>query len=204
MGESAAYEETYRHYLARMARVDLAAVGGRLGVEATPEAAVIPFFGEPHRVGPDGVSAPDGHRPHLSICVILFHHVLQCPSSTPLGSDWVSFKDFRDAAPLMASFSSTVEGAIARAFSGRPDPLQRAAARLWSSAAPVALPYDITRVIPALPKVPLLLLFNDADEEFPAACRVLFERRAAGYLDMECLAMLGVQLARRLEIGSRG
>jgi hypothetical protein len=49
-----------------------------------------------------------------------------------------------------------------------------------------------------LPRVPLLLLFNDADDEFPAACSVLFERRAAGYLDMECLAMLGMQLARRL------
>jgi hypothetical protein len=47
--------------------------------------------------------------------------------------------------------------------------------------------------------VPLLLLFNDADEGFPAACSVLFERRAGGYLDMECLAMSGMLLAERLK-----
>jgi hypothetical protein len=43
----------------------------------------------------------------------------------------------------------------------------------------------------ALPKVPILLLFNDLDSEFPAQSSVLFERRASKYLDVECLAMAG-------------
>lgn len=30
--------------------------------------------------------------------------------------------------------------------------------------------------LPALPKIPLLLLFNGADKEFPARCAMLFER----------------------------
>jgi len=46
-----------------------------------------------------------------------------------------------------------------------------------------------------LPKVPVLLLFDDADEEFPAQCKVLFERRAKNYLDPECLAILGMLLS---------
>jgi len=52
---------------------------------------------------------------------------------------------------------------------------------------------------PALPKIPVLMLFNDADEEFPARCRVLFERRAENYLDMECLAMVGMLLFEYLK-----
>jgi hypothetical protein len=43
----------------------------------------------------------------------------------------------------------------------------------------------------ALPKVPVVMLFNDADDEFSATCSVLFERRAENYLDPECLAMVG-------------
>jgi hypothetical protein len=39
--------------------------------------------------------------------------------------------------------------------------------------------------------VPLLLLFDDVDEEFPAQCKVLFERRSEHYLDPECLAIIG-------------
>ena len=44
----------------------------------------------------------------------------------------------------------------------------------------------------ALPKVPLLLLFNDRDEEFPAQCGVLFEKRTGKFIDMECLAVVGM------------
>jgi hypothetical protein len=51
----------------------------------------------------------------------------------------------------------------------------------------------------ALPRVPVFLLFNDADEDFPAQCTLLFQRDAASYLDMECLAMVGATLAARLQ-----
>jgi len=201
MSESVAYEETYRGYLARIGTVDLSAACNRLGAEAEADGLAVPLFGEPHRVGPAGVFGPDGRKPHLSVCVILCRYVLLCPSSAPAGGDWSSFKDFRDAAPLVGSFAGTVERAIARAFTGRADALLRAAAGLGGQAPPGSFSHDVTVAIPALPKVPLLLLFNDADDEFPAACSVLFERRAAGYLDMECLAMLGMQLARRLAGG---
>ena len=43
------------------------------------------------------------------------------------------------------------------------------------------------------------MLFNDADEEFPAQSAVLFERRAEKYLDMECLAMVGMLLFEYLK-----
>ena len=49
------------------------------------------------------------------------------------------------------------------------------------------------------PKMPVLLLFNDADREFPAQCAVLFERRAENFLDMECLAMVGMLLFEYLK-----
>jgi len=46
-----------------------------------------------------------------------------------------------------------------------------------------------------------LLLSPDepnADEDFPADCSLLFEKQAARYLDMECLAMIAMVLAERL------
>ncbi len=51
--------------------------------------------------------------------------------------------------------------------------------------------YDLSMQFDALPRVPVMLLFNDADDEFPAKSSVLFERRAEKYLDAECLAMVG-------------
>ena len=49
-----------------------------------------------------------------------------------------------------------------------------------------------------LPRIPLLLLFNDADEDFPAHCSVLFEKRADTFLDAECLAIAGRLLFNKL------
>ncbi len=52
----------------------------------------------------------------------------------------------------------------------------------------------------ALPKLPMVLLFNDRDEEFPAQAKILFEQRAEVYLDAECLAILGNLLFQRLTL----
>jgi len=48
------------------------------------------------------------------------------------------------------------------------------------------------------------MLFNDQDEDFPARCSLLFEKRAERYLDMECLAMMGWVLAAWLRSGIKG
>ena len=58
---------------------------------------------------------------------------------------------------------------------------------------------DLVMKLDALPRVPVLLVFNDQDEDFPAQCSLLFERRAEKYLDMECLAMTGWALCERLK-----
>ena len=44
--------------------------------------------------------------------------------------------------------------------------------------------YDLSMRFDALPKVPLLLLFNDKDDGFPAQCSVLFEKRTEKFSDM--------------------
>jgi len=50
--------------------------------------------------------------------------------------------------------------------------------------------------------VPLLLLFNDQDGEFPAPCGVLFEKRTEKFMDMVCLAMVGMLFFEYLKIES--
>jgi len=63
----------------------------------------------------------------------------------------------------------------------------------------MGLSYDLSYEFNALPRIALLLLFNDGDEEFPAKCTVLFQRHAEYYLDPESLAMTGACLAKYLK-----
>jgi hypothetical protein len=93
-----------------------------------------------------------------------------------------------------------VEGAVVETFAGRLADLEKAAKELGGYPPGEDFPYDACFRFDALPKIPMLLLFNDVDEEFPAKCTVLFQASAENYLDGECLAMLGAQLAGRLTL----
>ena len=113
----------------------------------------------------------------------------------------MSYKDFKDAAPLIQAFYNTVTHPIAETFSGRLAELEKAGEKIGAYAPGDELSYDFSKRFDALPKVPLLLLFNDKDDEFPAQCSVLFEKRAEKFLDMECLAMGGMLLSEYLKAG---
>jgi hypothetical protein len=161
--------------------------------------AVIPFFGKPYRVSPEGISDSSGKQPHLSVSVILCKYLLMCPMIEPLGGSWMSFKDFKDAAPLIQAFFNTVSLPIAETFSGRLADLDQACRKIGGYPPDDKYPYDLCMQFDALSKIPMLLLFNDQDEEFPAQCSVLFEKRVEKFLDMECLAMVGMLFCEYLK-----
>lgn len=193
------YEQTYKDYLTRIAKLDFNFIAPTLGAEVDGDAIVIPFFGEPFRISPQGIEDASGQKPHLSIAVILCKYLLMCPLIEPLGGNWMAFKDFKDAAPLVHAFSNTVTRMIAETFSGRLSDLEKATRKLGGYPPSDEFPYDLSMQFDALPKVPLLLLFNDQDEEFPAQCGVLFEKRAEKFIDMECLAMVGMLFCEYLK-----
>ncbi len=195
---SAAFDRIIAGYLQQIAGLDFTRLEDRLAIAVNAREAVIPFFGSDHRVTAQGVFGPDGRRASHAVSVILFKYLLMCPASEPEGSDWVTYKDFKDAAPFVGGFRNNAERPIAEVFAGRLDDLEGACRALNGHPAAVDAISDLAVGFSALPKVPVALLFNDRDEEFPAACTLLFERRAGAYLDMECLAMIGMVLARRL------
>ncbi len=204
---SPAFEKTYRMYLARLAGLDLEARAGLLGCEVDAGEAVVPLLGRPHRVSPRGVTDPAGVQPIHSASVVLCQYLLRGSSAGPPGGpEWVTYKDFRDAAPFVDGFVNNSERAIARIFSGRLDDLERACRALGGEAPDLEVSCQLRMRFGALPRVPVVLLYNDEDEEFPAEATILFERRAERFLDMECLAILGWMLADRLaeEAGGAG
>ena len=199
MKEEHIYERTYKDYLSRIAEIDLKFTADKLALQMDDENVMVPFFGETYRVSQHAITDACGKQPHLSIIVILSKYLLMCPLIEPLGGNWMSFKDFKDAAPLVQAFFNTVTLPIAESFATRLADLDQACKRLGGYPPRDEYPYDLSMQFDALSKVPLLLLFNDKDEEFPAQCAVLFEKRVEKFLDMECLAMVGMLLSEYLK-----
>ena len=197
--KSAVFEQTYEDYLTQIAELDFNFIAPTLGAQIDGNDIIIPFFGKPCRISPHGIADSSGKKPHLSICVILCKYLLMCPLIEPLGGNWMAYKDFKDAAPLIHAFSNTVTRPIAETFSGHVSNLQAAGKELGGYLPNEEFPYDLCMQFDALPKVPLLLLFNDQDEEFAAQCGVLFEKRTEKFIDMECLAMAGMLFCEYLK-----
>lgn len=188
---SPVFEETYKNYLAQVARIDMKACADPLGIQAEGQNAIIPFFKQPYRVSPNRVLDPSGQQPTHAVSVVLCQYLLLCQPIEPQGDEWVSFKDFKDAAPFVGGFVNNTERTIFIKFPGRLAALKDACLNLGGLPVDLGLSYDLSIRFEALPRIPLLLLFNDEDDEFPAQCALLFQKKAEKYLDMECLAIIG-------------
>ena len=189
--KSPIFEETTKNYLAQLAGIDFLSRAKSLGIGMADGEALIPLLGKTYRVSLKGVFDPSGKEPTHAVSVVLCKYLLLCPDSTPRGEDWVSYKDFKDAGPFIGGFVNNTEKALVRYFSGRKDGLKLAGHNLGGHPPDLELSYQAVLQFDVLPKIPLLLLFNDKDEEFPAQCNLLFQKKAERYLDMECLAILG-------------
>ncbi len=197
--EETVYDKSYKQYLHQIGEIDIEAVAWNLDARVDADALIIALFGNDFRISAKGITDADGRRPGYDVCVILSKYVLLCPRELPVDKTWVSFRDFKDAAPLGNYFSHDVEHAIARRFSGSADLLREAGAAIGGYPAELDVSYDVVMQFDALPRIPMTMLFNDADEEFGATCSVLFQRRTEQHLDAECIAMLGWQLFYRLK-----
>jgi hypothetical protein len=188
------FKETYQNYLDQIGKIDLDSRAEKLGGRIIKDEMILSFFGQPYRISSRGIIDPSGKQPPMGINVVLCKYLLLCPAILSLDKEWVSYRDFKDSAPLVHSFVNHTERPIARNFSNRLEDLAAACEKLGGKDPDLALNYQLIMKLYPLPKVPALLLFDDIDEEFPAQCKVLFERRAEQYLDPECLAIMGTLL----------
>ena len=199
--DSAIFEEHYADYCRQISEIDIASRKETLGIACGGDRLLIPFFDGNYAVSKNGILNGAGNRPHYGVCVILAKYTLLCPDSPHDDPEWVSFKDFKRTSHFLNVnyFASDTEKAIVKAFSGKKKALSKACEELGGVDHKGEFQYDLSVRFNALPRISLLLLFNDADDEFPAQCTVLFQRQAEFYLDPESLAMIGAYLAKRLQ-----
>ncbi len=191
------YELVYEDLLRKLADVDLSKVSVDLGVVYYGDHLEIYFLGESYRISNQGIWKVNGKEPNVSVRIVLCHYVLQAGQGAVTG-EWMSYRDFKDSAFFISNFQVNVEDRIAQYFSGRTSGLEEAAQTLDGKPYEHFQTGDVCYYFQALPKVPLLLVFYDKDADFPASCKVLFDKSAPTWLDMECLAVLGWILADSL------
>lgn len=192
------FQETYSDYLFRLQGINIKDRAENLGAKIIGEELALPFFSHEYFISSEGIRREGEGQVPFALRVLLSRYVLMCPEKVdPCDAHLVNYRDFQDAAPLVSYFTTNTNKAIEIAHSGEVDKLYDKCKSIGGMAQDKS-GYDLSMMFSALPRIPIYLNFNDADDEFPAKCIILYKSDAEKYLDMECLAITGTYLAGKL------
>jgi len=201
------YEKVARQWAEELAGKDLSGSAARMGLRWDGSGLEIPVLGRHFRVSSEGVEAAGSEveEPDFMVKIIASCYVLQAGSGELTGT-WTSYRELPGGSFFHSFLEANVENRLAQVFDRNLTALDRCARALGAEPHEGIGTGDRCLRFPALPTVPVLLVFWDGDEEFGASARILFDRSAPNFLDMECLAALAYMVALRLidEKGGEG
>lgn len=187
------YESIYQWVTEKLPGFDLAGNAGPLGLNDNGDGSVtVNFFNRPYIVEASGVRPADGGPAGINHLSLAAHYAMSSgrgePSLefVPLGllsgavsGSWSSYGREAVTAPLVRRFGDDLAGlesAIAR-LGGRPEGRSPSGGWSW--------------LLFPVPKVPLRLIYHEADDEFEAEFRILYDRRGKDFMEFEALAFMG-------------
>ena len=140
------------------------------------------------------ISCPSGPPPaELHQLLALYYFVRA--DGTPVSGQWISFAELPDGRFYNPAFQGYTGAELGRAFGNDLPALERAASRLNGVAQSLG---DRAYAFDVLPHLPMLLAYWRGDEDFPAACQLLFDASAPHYLPTDGCAITGSLLTRQL------
>ena len=159
-----------------------------LGGSLADGSVQIPLFGDMCTVKEDAVYKGDAKLDTIGSILVLRY--LLTAGDDQLRNAWVPYREFRDGAQFASYIKANIEDRLAKAFAGRQtllrERLQALDAGMYRSEAKP----DVAAALHPFPRVPVLVIFWDKDEEFDASFQFLFDESATSFLDMEALAVL--------------
>ena len=120
---------------------------------------------------------------------------LNSASGLPPRGRWLSFLELPDGAHHYVPLQIDATNPLAEIFGFSAGDFIKAALSLGGT--PVSMGH-YAYIIPALPKLPLVVMLWEGDDEFAASCNILFDAVAPTHLTTAQLWVLGVELARKM------
>ncbi len=189
MDNSKIFNEVYPDLLSRVKPMDLSQKLNILGIQKRGTLFVFDFFNRQLVFDGDDFFDTAGADLTTAVKVVLCTYILMSPEKElKSNGKLVTFREFSDAGPLFLRFTENTAKIIQTSFSNRSEALSRRCLKLGGTIL-THQSYDVSVRFRALPKIPIILNFNDADERMPANAGFLYRDTAATYLDLQCLTL---------------
>lgn len=125
--------------------------------------------------------------------LILYYFVTA--RAAPLTERWISFAELPDGRFYTQAFQGYTGTLLARHFAERVAEFEAAAKKHQGVDYPFA---DRAYLFWVFPRVPLLVVYWQGDEDFPPNYQILFDASVASYLPTDACAIAGSMLTRKL------
>ncbi len=116
-------------------------------------------------------------------------------AGSALDGRWISFAELPNGRFYNQAFQGYTGQSLARFFEENKQRFEHAATGLAGAPYPLG---DASFTFQALPRVPILVVMWQGDEDFPSSFQVLFDAAASRYLPTDGYAILGSALTRKL------
>lgn len=121
--------------------------------------------------------------------IIILHYLINAQGHALTG-EWISFRRLSGGDFYYPAFEKRSEKPLLSFFAERMDLFEQCALTLGGEKTSAG---DRGMIIPALPRVPLALIFWQGDEDFPPEARIRFDSTISTYLSTEDVAVLSQQ-----------
>ena len=188
----------------RSAAMDIKDLPGRLGgqlIDTDNGAALkLPYFNGHILIAGGQITTPEGSELNRWEQVFIYNHMAQGGSCKPTGT-WKGFREFPNTVSKIRNMVAEVEVPLIDRFKGRSADLETAARQIGGQDMTNAFPTaDRAIYFQPLPRVPVLLMFWDADPDdgFEAQAKLLFDETVVEHLDIESMVFLSERLRQLL------
>jgi hypothetical protein len=184
------YDKTYEMIKPRLQDCDFSGAVQRLGFVSGPGGGVsIDFLGRGYRISSEGVCPLDEKPADPNFLSVLVYYATSKGDAAP-GNDFALLHHFARGLVSGGTGLRWMTAPLRRVFGGDYDLFCRAASRLglvrWGSAKNGEHPWRYQ----LLPRIPVKLVYYEADDEFPADIKIFYDKTAALFLEFEPLAFL--------------
>lgn len=188
--------ELIAHLKQKLRDLDFAALAPGLGAEVTAAGALeFPYLGRRAEVGKDLVLF-DGHEPGDHRDQILLYNYVAMGGGSGVAGEWVGMESLPNSISKIKTLAAYAEEPLARLFAGRKERAAGCLERLGGRAE-TGHGADLGVVVPVLPRLPVMVLFwdEDAQDQFAARVKLLFDRDVLTVLDLESMVFAAERLA---------
>jgi len=183
------YETTYNQVVHKLADCDLNEAALRLGFPPPEDGAVaVRFLGKDYYISPAGITPSDVNSSDPIARSVLVYYITSAGSGEPVFSYCLPGRFIQSsfaAGNLSWMFDSLVQK-FGSSYKSICKPLNRLGAEFHGE----GRPGEYTWTYSALPKIPVQIIYYEADDEFPCQIKLMLDEGAGRFLEFEQIAFL--------------